>query len=280
VRNHKTEKNGVVYKNQGIAARGQLHKETVFGQRKAPHSEQAFHVRKPIDSLTTEKQINKVVDEKIRNLIFKRIDQLGGFQKEKVPANTFFVVDEKGVKQPQIFLPNKNGEPVPILKVRMKENFSGAEKLKDNVNQFVNPRNNHHVLIYKDAEGNLKEDVVTFWTVVERKRNGASAYQLPPDGKEIVTTMHINDMFLLGLQEDEIDWENLDSAHLKSHLFKIQTLSEMYYEFRLSPNATQVKDTNFDFFRRIQSFGTGKTGWQTFNPIKVKISVSGKIEKL
>ena len=47
--------------------------------------------------------------------------------------------------------------------------------------------------------------MVTFWTVVERKRTGQSVYQLPIDGKEIVTTLHINDMFLLGLSEDEIN---------------------------------------------------------------------------
>src|SRR5690606_17525857 len=122
---------------------------------------------------------------------------LGGFVKDKVPANTFFIVDENGNKRPQVFLPNKNGEPVPILKVRMKENISGAEKLKDNVNQWVNPRNNHHVLIYKDEKGNLKEEVVTFWTVVERKRQGFQVYQLPTDGKEVETTLHINDLFLL-----------------------------------------------------------------------------------
>jgi CRISPR-associated endonuclease Csn1 len=228
IRTHKTEKNGTVYKNKGVAARGQLHKEFVYGHRKAPFSEDGFHIRKAIDSLLTEKQINKVVDKKIRELIFKRIDHLGGFQNNKVPANTFFIVDENGTNQPQIFLPNKNGEPVPILKVRMRANFSGAEKLKDEVNQWVNPRNNHHVLIYKDENGNLKEDVVTFWTVVERKRNNTPAYQLPPDGHEIVTTMHINDMFLLGLKDEEIDWDKPNIPLLMKHLFKIQTLSEMY----------------------------------------------------
>jgi CRISPR-associated endonuclease Csn1 len=34
------------------------------------------------------------------------------------------------------------------------------------------------------------------------------------------------------------------------------------------------------FYIRIQSFGEGKTGWETFNPVKVKISVSGKISKV
>ena len=146
VRTHTTEKNGKKYKNLGIAARGQLHKETVYGKRTF-NGEEAFHVRKPIESLETAKQIAKVVDESIRFLILKRVNELGGFVKDKVPANTFFIVDENGVKQPQIFLPNQNGAPVPILKVRVKENIGGDEKLKTNVNQRVKTKNNHNVLI-------------------------------------------------------------------------------------------------------------------------------------
>ena len=272
VRTHTTEKNGKKYKNLGIAARGQLHKETVYGKRTF-NGEEAFHVRKPIESLETAKQIAKVVDESIRLLILKRVNELGGFVKDKVPANTFFIVDENGVKQPQIFLPNQNGAPVPILKVRVKENIGGAEKLKTNVNQWVNPRNNHHVLIYKDEKGNLKEEVVTFWTVVERKRTGQSVYQLPIDGKEMVTTLHINDMFLLGLSEDEINWENPDYKVLKEHLYRVQKLTSGDYFFRKHKSSTITDDD----YKQIRGLREGKTGWLTFNPIKVKISVSGKI---
>lgn len=273
VRTHTTEKNGKKHTNLGIAARGQLHKETVYGKRTF-NGEEAFHVRKPIESLETAKQIAKVVDESIRLLILKRVNELGGFVKDKVPANTFFIVDENGVKQPQIFLPNQNGAPVPILKVRVKENIGGAEKLKTNVNQWVNPRNNHHVLIYKDEKGNLKEEVVTFWTVVERKRTGQSVYQLPLDGKEMVTTLHINDMFLLGLSEDEINWENPDYEVLKEHLYRVQKFTSGDYYFR---KALTSSIQNPEEKQQINSFGFGKNGWSTHNPIKVKISVSGKI---
>ena len=272
VRTHTTEKNGKKHTNLGVAARGQLHKETVYGKRTF-NGEEAFHVRKPIESLETAKQIAKVVDESIRLLILKRVNELGGFVKDKVPANTFFIVDENGVKQPQIFLPNQNGAPVPILKVRVKENIGGAEKLKTNVNQWVNPRNNHHVLIYKDEKGNLKEEVVTFWTVVERKRTGQSVYQLPIDGKEMVTTLHINDMFLLGLSEDEINWENPDYEVLKEHLYRVQKLTSGDYFFRKHKSSTITDDD----YKQIRGLREGKTGWLTFNPIKVKISVSGKI---
>ncbi|GGF28999.1 hypothetical protein [Flavobacterium limi] len=59
-------------------------------------------------------------------MILKRVNELGGFVKDKVPANTFFIVDGNGIKQPQIFLPKK-WVPVPILKVRMKENIGGRK---------------------------------------------------------------------------------------------------------------------------------------------------------
>ena len=276
VRTHTTEKNGVKYKNVGVAARGQLHKETVFGKRNF-NGEEAYHVRKPIDSLTTEKQLEKVVDETIKTLILKRIQELGGFVKGTIPNNTFFIVDEKGIKQPQIFLPNKNGDPIPILKVRIKESIGRAEKLKENINQWVNPRNNHHVLIYKDVKGNLKEEVVTFWTVVERKRTGQPAYQLPTDGKEIVTTLHINDMFLLGLNQDEINWETPDYDLIKEHLYRVQKFTSGDYYFRIAKTSSIQ---NADEKQQINSFGLGKNGWTTHNPIKVKISVSGKIQKV
>ena len=276
IRYTKVEKNGRTHINKGVAARGQLHKETVFGKRNF-NGEEAFHVRKSIDSLTTEKQLEKVVDETIKQLVYKKIHELGGFIKGTIPANTFFVVDEYGVKQPQIFLPNKNGAPVPILKIRMKENIGGAEKLKDNVNQWVNPRNNHHVLIYKDEKGNLKEDVVTFWTVVERKSKGLSTYHLPADGVSTVTTLHINDMFLLGLNEDDINWENPDYDLLKEHLYRVQKFTSGDYYFRIAKTASINNDDERIY---IKNFLNGKTGWFTFNPIKVKISVSGKISKL
>ncbi|MDP3313501.1 type II CRISPR RNA-guided endonuclease Cas9 [Lutibacter sp.] len=279
LRNHTTKKNGKIYKNTGVAARGQLHKEFVYGQRIAPFGSEAFHIRKPIDTLVTEKQVNKVVDETIKNLILKQVNVMGGYVKGNVPDNAFFIVDENGIKQPQIFLPNKNGNPVPVLKVRMKENIGGAEQLKDNTNQWVNPRNNHHVLIYKDINDDLNEEIVTFWTAVERKRQKQEVYQLPINGKEIVTTLHINDMFLLGLDDDEIDWENPDYENLKEHLFRVQKLSSKFYEFRLNTESS-IQNNFQPYYIRIQGFGEGKTGWVNFNPIKVKISVSGKIKKV
>ena len=306
VRNHKTEKNGVVYKNEGIAARGQLHDKTFYGQNINCRPEE-FVYRVKLTDLSFN-QLNNVLDLKVKDVLVEGIkDSLSQIDsilfdrmlsKEKNLNKDAVKLMKKKVeailKEKHFFMPNtgkrykrlgiKRDEniernPVPIIKVRIKKALAKAERVNIDVKQFVDPQNNHHVLIYKDSEGNLKEDVVTFWTVVERKRSGSAAYQLPPDGKEIVTTMHINDMFLLGLQEDEIDWEKPDCDLLKKHLFRVQKLSSKFYEFRLNTEAS-IQHNFHPYYERINGFGDGKTGWKTFNPIKVKISVSGKIEKL
>lgn len=271
-RTHTTKKNGVEYKNTGIAARGQLHKESVYGVRKAPNANKAFHIRKPLESFTTEKQLDKIVDDSIRYLIFKRIQQVGGFIKGKIPKETFFIMDENGEKRPQLFLPNRNGNPVPIKKVRINVTIGAAEKLKENLNQYVSPRKNHHALIYRDIEGNLKEHVVTFWTVVERKIQGQDLYQLPADGKEIVTTIEINDMFLLGLSNIKSDVEKMDAQVLREHLFRVQKFTSGDYYFRKSNAATLQY---FEEKQQINSFGFGKNGWQSHNPIKVSVNSIG-----
>lgn len=273
VRTHISKKNGVIHKNTGVAARGQLHKESVYGLRKAPNSNKAYHIRKPLESLTTEKQLDKIVDDSIRLLILKRINQLGGFIKGKIPKETFFIIDENGKKQPKIFLPNRNGLPVPIKKVRIKENIGGAEKLKESTNQYVNPRNNHHALIYKDFDGKLKEDIVTFWTVAERKRQGQSVFQLPKDGKEIVTTLQINSLYILGLSEDEINWSILDYKLINQHLYRVQKISSKDYSFR-KHNASTI--LNKEEVIRCKSI----TSFNLYSPVAVKVNNIGEIIKL
>ncbi|WP_431136066.1 type II CRISPR RNA-guided endonuclease Cas9 [Psychroserpens mesophilus] len=280
VRTHTVKKGDKTHRNIGVAARGQLHLETIYGKRKDTFTgDYNYHVRKPLISLTAA-EIPKIVDDAIKNIIYKSIEKLGLTINSKNRKPIVKTKEEKTLfdqlLKTDFFLPNKNGNPVPIKKVRIKKHFSNAEPLKDNINQWVDLGNNHHVLIYEDFNDNLKEKVVTFWTAVERKRQKQSVFQLPEDGKEIITTLQINDMFLLGLDEDEIDWENLDYGLLKAHLYRVQKLTSGDYFFRKHTSST-VTDKEY---KQIRGFGEGKTGWFTFNPIKVKVSVTGKIEKV
>ncbi len=274
---HKKNNKTLTKNKKGFGVWGQLHKEYVFGKRQAPGQEKGFHRRTKITELKNNKHVGKVVDDAIRNIIEKHLQdnfniEINNPKGYSIPDNAFFKDGEW-----QIFLPNKNGEKVPVKKVRIKEKIGHAAQLKSGLNQFVNPRNNHHVLIYKDREGNLKEQVVQFWTVVERKLQGEEIYQLPFDGAAIVTTLEINDMFLLGLSNDEFESNKNNLAFLSSYLYRVQKFTSGDYYFRFHLASTVNNDVERIY---IKNFLEGKTGWKNYNPIKVKINVLGQIEKI
>ncbi|MDD2386996.1 MAG: HNH endonuclease domain-containing protein [Bacteroidales bacterium] len=272
---HKKQNKTLSKNRKGYCVRGQLHKENVFGKRQAPNQVEGFHRRDKITELQNNKHIAKVVDDTIRKLILEHL-------RDNCNVN---ILDPKGFNVPkdafykngewQLFLPNKRGDKVPIKKVRIKEMIGNAAQLKSNINQYVNPRNNHHVMIYKDFEDNLKEDVVQFWTVIERKLKGQDVYQLPIDGKEIVTILEINDMFLLGLSNEEYEDNKNNKAFLSKYLYKVQKLAggSYFFElcFRRHIDSREDKYAKYDY-KFIKNFGDGSTGWYNFNPIKVNTS--------
>ncbi|MFC2186154.1 type II CRISPR RNA-guided endonuclease Cas9 [Peijinzhouia sedimentorum] len=276
----KTEKLGKVYQNLGVAARGQLHKESVYGKNTAPGLSKAYHIRKPLSKLTTKGHISKVVDMRIKKLLEERIQEVGGYEgpkKDQIPSNknVFFDSDKEGNQIPMVYLPNKNGEPVPILKVRMRENFSKAEQLKDfEPKSAVDPQNNHHVLIYIDNEGKYKDDVITFWKAAERKRQGIPIVSLPEDGVKMVVTLQENDMFIIGY-EGEL---RTNSKNINNYLYRVQKISKGDYNFRLALESS-LNSSSFPEVIRIRSLGENKAGWQTLKPVKVKINELGEIEK-
>lgn len=279
----KTDKHGnLVPPAEGMAARGQLHKETAYGKHEGKNGEEYFHVRKPLEDINSHTHVAKIVDPKIRELIQEAIKKANPgidlSKSYKVPNNAFFEYDEKtNQRKPLVFLPNKNGAPVPVKKVRIQEKLGNAVQLKDGVNQYVNPRNNHHVIIYRKKNGKLAEQVVTFWEAVERQRQNQPVFQLPSEGEKIITTLQAGDLFVLNLTDEEFIDKKNDRCFISNHLYRVQKLSSKYYEFRLVTESTL--DHNFaPFYHQVRSFGTGKTGWQRFNPIKVEVSPIGEIK--
>jgi CRISPR-associated endonuclease Csn1 len=291
----KITKNGLTFKSVGMAVRGQLHKENLYGFRTPPSGESAYHIRKSVESLKTDKQLEKIVDVKIKEIIikarkaeillYKEIEQLS--KQLKSPKNT--EIEEQEIKEKiealhtkiksLYTLPNKNGEPVPIKKVRVAEEMGNAQQLKSRIKQYVNPRNNHHIVIYKDENEEFKDDITNFWKVVERVKQNDEIYKLPeieigkPAPKELVLTFQENDMFLLGLSNDEFNDIKQDFTFLSNYLYRVQKISDGDYSFRHHLASTV---TNKMEEVRI----TSMKKYQEMNPIKVRISSTGKIEKL
>jgi len=222
---------------RSFSPRGPLHKESIFGKRTPPNLKTAYHIRKPLESLRTIGQVEKIVDEKVKKEVLKVLKRAHPSEPQTfAPNQVFFQTRANGKKYTKVFLPNKNGDPVPIKKVRVREYLNSAVKLKDDVDQYVNLRNNHHVLIYKNEEHEFKEEVVSFWEVIKRKKAGAPIYQVPNKKCKIITALHINDMFLMDIHNLDQPLEELPKDFLKDHLFRVQKLSSFFYEFRQASN--------------------------------------------
>lgn len=259
-----------------LAPKGKLHKDSYYGKCKSPDGSKAYHIRKPINSLTTAKQVSKIVDYSIRELIYDQIDLCGGFSNGKIPKNALITLTKTGWET-NIFLPNKRGDKVPVRSVRMRENVSNAVQLSEGTNKYVNPRNNHHVLIYQTIDNKFQEQVVPFWESVKRIRNKQPLYQLPSDGRMIISAIHINDCFILGLSHKEIYNRLSNGISLWDNVYRVQRISSKYYEFRQVYDM-DAYDQTYPNYVRILNFGNKKTGWLTHTPFKIAISLLGEIK--
>ncbi len=278
-------KNGKTYISVGDAVRGQLHKENLYGKRQDPMQTTAgYHIRKKVSDLK-DKQLDKIVDVEIRKIIKNaRVEEkiikkeIAELEKIKYKVKT---EEEESILNTQIndlknkikllySLKNKNGEPVPIKKVRIREEMSNAQRLKE-TNQYVNPRNNHHVIIYKNEDGEMKEDIVSFWSVVERQKQRQEIYQFPTNSQERITLQE-NDMFILGLTNEEFE-DNINNLDfLTNHLYRIQKISKMDIFFRHHLASTiLVKEQEI----RVASLKK----YTSLNPIKIVVNELGEIEK-
>jgi len=173
-----------------------------------------------IEKITTKKQVEQIINLAVKEAILSRIEKLGGFIDNKIPPRALFRLEDA------IHLPNKNGDPVPVRSVRIRKNPSNVRKIPSKLNQYVETGNNHHIIVYKDAEGEQNGKCITFWDVVTRARKNEDLFQLPKDarGGELLYTLQKGDFFLVTEQPSEdIDWN--DKKTLMSNLYKVQKIS-------------------------------------------------------
>jgi CRISPR-associated endonuclease Csn1 len=205
----------------------------------------------------TDKDVPYIVDGKIKQLVKERLLAHKNNAKE-------------AFKEPLLFN-NK-----PILTVRLYTEMEALEVVKKNNDGkpigFVAPSNNHHVALYKNAEGMLVEHVATFWHCVERKRffeefftkeecstiqNGTiitkpklvwnkilerenSKFEqnflanLPNDDWEFVESIQTNEIFVFGLSKSEILQAigNNDFTAVAGAAYRVQKISSRDYIFR------------------------------------------------
>lgn len=167
---------------------------------------------------------------------------------------------------------------------------------------FAKSGSNHHVAIYRTAQGELTESLVTFWDAIDRARYGLPliikhprevAEQvlqrddipekvlrlLPPADYEFVDSFQLNEMVVVGLSDEELPKaiDQQDYRTLSEHLYRVQQISSMYYVFRyhLETSVSDNKNTTgrIPKFHRVASF----KAYEEKKIHKVRIDLLGRI---
>lgn len=253
-------------------------------------------------------KVGKVIDKGVRGVLEARLAKFAGKEKEAFKE----VKAEDGTI---LAWWQDEGLTRPIYSVRCRTGLSAVVPVKHNENGkeigFVKPGNNHHVAIYRDANGVQQELVTTFWNAVERQKFGLPAIIKHPaeiydklDGRDDVSeqflselpnptwtfevSMQQNEMFVMGMSDEEFEEaiNTSDYSKLSQYLYRVQKLSTKNYCFRhhletktddkFSGEQNMSLSKDIRKLIMVNSFGA----WNSQNPKKVKISIIGKIAKL
>ncbi len=222
-----------------------LQKTTILPEKvKLVWLEADYTIRKDVtpDNFKEQKNLDKIIDVGTRKLLEKRLAQYNGNAKEafsNLEKNPIWQNREKGIAIKRVTISGvQNAEAL-----HTKKNHLGKDILDRNGNKlpvdFVSTGNNHHVAIYKDAEGNLQENVISFYEAVERVNQGLpvinKTYKLD-EGWQFLFTMKQNEYFVFptdGFEPAEIDLMNSANYKLISkNLFRVQKIATKNYFFR------------------------------------------------
>lgn len=180
-------------------------------------------------------KIEDVVDGGIRILLEKRLEAFANDPKKAfsdLDNNPVWHNEEKKipVRTVRVF------GPVTLQPIHLKKDGEPVD--------YVHTRNNHHVAIYEAPDGKRYEKVVPFWEAVERVKQGIPAIDRnPQEGHKFILSMQINDMFVFGLNPDEVDFANPKNWPLISeHLYRVQKLASGDYTFRHHLETTLKND--------------------------------------
>ena len=245
--------------------RGALTEETVYGQLRG-----RFVVKYPLDHPSMKPE--NIVDPTIRALVEKRVAERG----KEAFKEPLYSAEGMEIKSVRCYTSLSGNGVVPVR-------YADGRPIG-----FAKKGNNHHVAIYQDEVGEYHEMVVSFWDAVERKRKGLPVImESPQEGWHLVLSMQENEMFVLGMNDDEFDKaiEKQDYSALNKHLYRVQKLSSFFWCFRCHTE-TSVDDKYGDVRNEQWSFQIGKAfRASSFNglfrvaPHKVKIDIMGRISK-
>lgn len=200
--------------------------------------ETIYTIRKDI---SPDIKIDKVIDPKVREILQLRLNEYKGNAKaafSNLDENPIWLNEEKGICVKRVTISGiSNAESLHERRDKDGRPIFDEDGKKQPVD-FVNTGNNHHVAVYRDAEGNLQENVVSFYEAVARRNMGLpiidKEFKLS-EGWQFLFSMKQNEYFVFpntatGFNPKEVDLLNPDNYHLISpNLFRVQKFSKVIY---------------------------------------------------
>lgn len=242
--------------------------------------EEIYTIRKDIGP---DLNVAKVVDDKIRAILEARVKKYGNSKKafSDIEKNPIWLNEEAGIKIKRVSITGvSNADPL-----HNKKDHFGNELLDDNGKSipvdYVSTGNNHHVAIYKDKDGKLQEQLVSFYEAVARIQQNLPVIDKSFNadlGWEFLFTMKQNEMFVFPNEEEDFTPSKIDLLNenylsaISRNLYRVQKFTNKDYFFRhhLETNVENKKETHGKTWIR-----TGLGGID--NIIKIRLNHLGKI---
>ncbi|MDN4166376.1 type II CRISPR RNA-guided endonuclease Cas9 [Cytophagales bacterium LB-30] len=250
-------------------------KETIYTTRK---------------EISPDLKIEKVIDLNARKVLQARLTEYGNDAKKafsNLEENPIWLNKEKGIAIKRVTITGINN----AVALRSRNDKNGKPILDANGHpipaDFVNTGNNHHVAIYRDADGNLQDDIKSFFEAVTRINNRLDLIDKDKPNWDFLYTIKQNEYFVFpnpktGFNPSEINLKDRKNYNqISPNLFRVQKISRLSYGnsvvreyvFRhhietILNDSTELKDITY---KNIKSLG------HLENVIKVRINHLGDI---
>lgn len=215
-----------------------LHTETVPEKVKTVMLAPLYTKR---EAVSPDLKIEKVIDIGIKRLLQKRLEQYGGDMQKafsNLDENPIWLNEEKGISIKRVTISSVSNAEALHDKRDNRGQLILDKDGKKQPTDFVQTSGNHHVAIFRDADGNLQEHMVSFYEATAR-----AIQHLPIINKEynkdlgwqFLFTMKQNEYFVFpneetGFNPKEIDLLNPKNyALISPNLFRVQTMSKVMY---------------------------------------------------
>lgn len=273
-----------------LTPRGALSEETIYGAIQVGKRKEIV-CKYRLENLQA-KDIPSIVDKGIQRIVKARLEAYNNDAKKAFAEPLYSdAAQTKQIRSVRCFTGRVHEKMIPL-----RRNDAGEEIA------FVAPGSNHHVAFYRDSKGVLQEAVVSFYQAIERAK-----YQLPmiikdpravveealernvPDSVlsalphsswTFVESLQKNEMFLIGLSDDEIARaiKEADRATLNDHLYRVQKYSSKYYCFRyhIETLLDEIIEGDIPKLYRIRS----EKSYLELNPRKVRVDLLGNLSLL